>query len=195
MLTAHAALGSHRAWRVRWRSSRRPCTSSSTCSPKAPPAPPRTSSHLTLTLPLTTTQKLQPSFVVAHRTLLSATTTVLLGATRAASRLAAVQFTDDSSHHSAAPFVVPPDRVRLVACAGGASEFAAAMAALAACRDGDGRCGTLAIDAEWRPDVGASCHLPSLVQAATLCTPCHPALLGCSPHAGGQRRGQRRRLR
>ena len=106
------------------------------------------------------------------------------GATRAASRLAAVQFTDDSAHHRVVPFVVPPDRVRLVACAAGASEFAAAMAALAldgalaACRDGDGcrggtlaTCrGTLALDAEWRPDVGASCHLPSLVQAATLCT-------------------------
>ena len=94
-----------------------------------------------------------------------------------------MQFTDDTAHHSAAPFVVPPDRVRLVACAADAAEVAAAMAALAVdgalttSRDGDG-CrggtlapsrGTLALDAEWRPDVGASCHLPSLVQVATLC--------------------------
>ena len=138
------------------------------------------------------------------------TTHYLQGATRAASRLAAVQFTDDSAHHSAVPFVVPPDRVRLVACAASAAEFAAAMAALAldgalaACRDGDGcrggtlaTCrGTLALDAEWRPDVGASCHLPSLVQAATPCTfllctiatlcalstmRALPVCLGCSP--------------
>ena len=84
------------------------------------------------------------------------------GAARAASRLAAVELTEDASSRTAAPFVVPPERIRAVESAASASEFAAMSQELIASGNG-----ALALDAEWRPDVGLSRPLPSLVQVAT----------------------------
>ena len=80
------------------------------------------------------------------------------GATRAASRLAAVQLTVDA--HDPTPYSVPSELIRTVEDDEAAAAFAAAMQAAVASG------ATLALDAEWRPDTGPSNNPPALVQVA-----------------------------